>query len=62
MRGLGTILAVIGVIAIILALVNHFVTNFLGSISHGTIYIGVLGVVLLVIGVVLSMTGRKAAA
>lgn len=62
MRGLGTIIAIIGVIAIILALVNHFVTNFLGSATHGTIYIGVVGVVLLVIGVVLTMMGRKAAA
>lgn len=62
MKGLGTILAIIGVIGIILALVNHFVTNFLGSASHGTIYIGIAGVVLLVIGLILTMTGRRAAA
>lgn len=62
MRGLGTILAIIGVIGVVLALVNHFVKNFLGSATHGTIYIGIAGVVLLVIGLALTMTGRRAAA
>jgi protein-S-isoprenylcysteine O-methyltransferase Ste14 len=60
MKGLGTILAIIGVLVVILAAVNHFVKNFMGSASHMSLIIGVVGVVLLVIGVVMSMRPAKA--
>lgn len=61
MRGLGTILAIIGVIAILFALLNHFALKAI-NITHGDIYIGIIGVVLLAIGAFMSMSGRKAAA
>jgi uncharacterized membrane protein YczE len=62
MKGLGGILAVLGVIGIVLGLINHFVKNFAGSAGHVSIIIGVVGLVLLIIGVVLYMMPRKAAA
>jgi hypothetical protein len=54
MRTGGLVLAVVGVLIIIVALVNHFVANFTGSLSHGTIILGVVGVVVLLIGGFLS--------
>jgi len=62
MKGLGGILAILGIIGIVLGLVNHYVKNFLGSAGHASIYIAIVGVVLLIIGVVLYMMPRKAAA
>ena len=62
MKGLGGILAVLGVIGIVLGLVNHYVKNFVGSAGHASIIIGVVGLVLLVIGVVMFAMPRKAAA
>lgn len=62
MKGLGGILAVIGIIVLILGVVNHFVKNFTGSTTHMSVILGVVGVVLLVIGVVLTMMPRKASA
>jgi hypothetical protein len=62
MKGLGGILAVLGVIGIVLGLLNHFVKNFVGSAGHASIIIGVVGLVLLIIGVVLYAMPRKAAA
>ena len=60
MRTGGLVLAVIGALLIILALVNHFVANFTGSFSHGTIIIGVVGVVVLLIGGFLMMRSPAA--
>jgi hypothetical protein len=50
MRTGGLALAVIGAIIIVAALVNHFVANFTGSLAHGTIILGVVGVVVLLVG------------
>ncbi|MGH2515647.1 MAG: DUF6131 family protein [Ktedonobacterales bacterium] len=62
MKGLGGILAVLGIIGIVLALVNHFVKNFAGSGSHTSIIIAAVGVVLLVIGLAMFAMPRKASA
>jgi hypothetical protein len=59
---MGLILAILGVLVLILAVVQHF-TAFLGSsILHLSIYIGIVGAVLLVAGVFLMLRGRSAAA
>ena len=59
---MGLILAILGILVLILAVVQHF-TAFLGaSIAHLSIYLGVVGAILLVVGVFLWMRGRSAAA
>jgi hypothetical protein len=59
---MGLILTIIGVLVLILAVVQHF-TAFLGSsITHLSIYLGVVGAILLVVGVFMWMRGRSAAA
>ena len=60
MRTGGLVLAIVGVLIIIVAIVNHFVANFTGSLSHGTIIIGVVGVVLLLIGGFMTMRSSAA--
>ncbi len=60
MRTGGLVLAIIGVLIIIVAAINHFVSNFLGSLSHGTIIVGVVGVVVLLIGGFLMMRSPAA--
>lgn len=62
MKGLGGILAVIGLIVVVLGLVNHFVKNFLGSAGHASLIIAVVGAVLLVIGAAMYMMPGKARA
>jgi hypothetical protein len=57
----GTLLVVIGVIVVLFAVINHFALHAMSSTNHIDLYIGVLGVVVAVAGVVMSMTGRKAA-
>lgn len=61
MRGIGTVLAIIGVIVILFALANHFALKLL-TLTHGDIYIGIIGIVLLAIGAFMTMSGRKAVA
>lgn len=59
---LGPILAILGVIIIVVAAVNHF-TGILGtSVPHLSIYLGVVGVIVLALGGWLTMQGRRAAA
>ncbi len=62
MKGLGGILAVIGLIVVVLGLVNHFVKNFLGSAGHASTIIAIVGAVLLVIGLVMYMMPSRARA
>lgn len=59
MKGLGTILAIIGVVVLIVAVVNHFVTKIV-AVSHSTTIIGVVGVIILAIGLFMMMSRRKA--
>ncbi len=58
----GPVLAIIGVVIALFALANHFVIHAMSGTQHIDLYLGVLGVVVLLAGVVMSMTGRKAAA
>jgi hypothetical protein len=59
---MGLILTIIGVLLVILAVVQHF-TGLLGTgVTHLSIYIGVVGAIILVVGVFLMMRGRSAAA
>lgn len=60
MRALGTILAIIGIIVIVLGVVRHFSAYILPSTAHASIILAVVGVVVLVIGAGLAMTGRRA--
>ena len=60
MRTGGLVLAVVGALIIVAALVNHFVANFTGSLAHGTIILGVVGVVVLLVGGFLSMRSPAA--
>ena len=62
MKGLGGILAVIGVIVVVIGLVNHFVKNFLGNAGHASLIIAVVGAVVLVLGLVMYMMPGKARA
>lgn len=59
---MGRILTIIGVLLIILAVVQHFTAILGASILHLSIYIGVVGAILLVVGVFMMMRGRTAAA
>lgn len=61
MKGLGTVLAIIGILIIIVAAINHFASHTL-NFGHATTYVGIVGVVVLVIGaLIFMMGGRKAA-
>lgn len=59
MRGIGPILAIIGVIVLVLAVVNHYVKNV---VNHGTIVLVVVGVIALAIGLFMTMSSRRKAA
>ncbi len=59
MRGIGPILAIIGVIVLVLAAVNHYVKNV---VNHGTIALVVVGVIALAIGLFMTMSSRRKAA
>lgn len=61
MRGLGTVVAIIGVLILILAAVNHFASRVI-NFGHATTIVGVVGLVVLVVGVILAMMGGKASA
>ena len=59
----GYILAVIGLVLAVAGAIDHFSKlPVIGSINHGSIITGVVGVVVLVIGAVMAMSGGKAAA
>jgi hypothetical protein len=59
---MGLILVILGVLVVILGLVQHY-TAFLGaSIDHLSIYIGIVGAILIVVGAFLWFRGRSAAA
>ena len=61
MKALGPVLAVIGILVGIFAVVNSKVTKIIPG-AHVSLYIGIVGAVLLVIGVGLAMMGRSSAA
>lgn len=64
MKALGPVLAVIGLVVGVIALLNSFVLNhsLFKAGSHMSLYAGIIGAVLVVVGVVVVMMGRKAAA
>ena len=62
MKGLGGILAAIGVIVVIVGLLNHYVLHLLAGVKNGSTYLIVAGAVVLVVGVVLYLLPRKASA
>ena len=59
---MGLILTVIGVLLIVLGVVQHFTAILGSSIVHLSLYIGIVGAVVAVIGVFMWMRGRSAAA
>jgi len=62
MRSVGIVLAVVGILVLVAGLINHFAVHFMGTTSHASLLIGVVGGVLLIIGVVLSMMRGNAKA
>jgi uncharacterized protein (DUF2062 family) len=65
MKGVGWLLAVIGLVVAVLGVVNHFAKLGLPVIStmaHGNIIAAVVGAVVFVIGAFLAMRGGGAAA
>jgi LPXTG-motif cell wall-anchored protein len=58
----GIILAILGALVAILALVNNRMTLFSTGIEHFNLYLAILGAVLLVVGVFMWFRGRSAAA
>ena len=59
----GYVLAVIGLVIAVAGAIDHFSKlPVIGSISKGSLIFGVIGVVVLVIGAVMAMSGGKAAA
>jgi|GEM_PF-2158429 uncharacterized integral membrane protein len=62
MKSVGYVVAIIGILVIAAAAIDHFVKHFLGSTAHISLIVGVVGAVVLVIGVVMSMMGGRAKA
>jgi hypothetical protein len=62
MRSVGIVLAVVGLIVVAAAVVNHFAIHFMKTTSHASLIIGAVGGVVLVIGVVMSMMSSARAA
>lgn len=60
MRGVGIVVAIIGILIIILAAINHFATRLINFHSATTI-IGVVGLVVLIIGIILAALGGRSA-
>ena len=60
----GYVLAVIGLVIAVAGAIDHFSHGVpvIKDIQHGSIIAGVIGVVVLVIGAVMAMSGGKAAA
>jgi hypothetical protein len=59
---MGLILTIIGVLLIILGVVQHYTAIFGSSIPRLSLYIAIVGVVVLVVGLFLWFRGRSAAA
>jgi hypothetical protein len=60
MKLLGPILAIVGILVVVLALVQHFVTPILGtSIPRLSLYVGILGLIVLVVGGYLTMSSMR---
>jgi hypothetical protein len=59
---MGLILTIIGVLLIILGVVQHYTLILGSSIVHLSLYIGIVGAIVLVVGVFMMMRGRSAAA
>jgi hypothetical protein len=59
---MGPILAILGALVVILAVVNNRMTLFGAGVQHLNLYLAILGAVLLVVGVFLWFRGRSAAA
>ncbi len=63
MKALGPILIVIGVIIGLVAVANYTVLKHsLFNAQHMDLIVGVIGAVVVVVGLILAMTGRRAAA
>jgi uncharacterized membrane protein YeaQ/YmgE (transglycosylase-associated protein family) len=63
MKALGPVLIVIGVIVGLVAVANYSVLNHsLFNVKHMDLIIGIVGAVVAIIGLIMSMMGRRAAA
>lgn len=61
MKRLPVILLTIGIVVLAFGLVNHFVHNFVNA-KHASIYIGVLGVIVVAVGMAVMMMGSRSKA
>jgi hypothetical protein len=59
---MGLILVIIGALLIILGVVQHFTLILGSSVVHLSLYLGIVGAIVLVVGVFMMMRGRSAAA
>jgi hypothetical protein len=59
---MGLILTIIGVLLIVLGVVQHYTLILGSSIVHLSLYLGIAGAVVAVIGLFMWMRGRSAAA
>lgn len=59
MRSSAILLDVIGALLVVLGIIHHFAGGFLSGISHGSLILVVVGIVVLAIGVVLGQSGRQ---
>lgn len=63
MRGAGIGLLVVGIIVGLIAVVNKYAVHMIPTGSHYDLYIGIVGAVIAIIGLVmLAMGGRSSAA
>jgi len=63
MKGPGYVVAIIGLVIALLAVVDHFVTKLpvIGSMSKGSLIFGIVGLVILVVGGFMAMQKPKGA-
>ncbi len=59
MKGAGWLIAVIGLVVLILGVARHFNKFFIPSVAHASLILGGVGVVLLLIGAGMAMSGGK---
>jgi len=59
MKGFGWFVAVIGVIVLILGVARHFNKFFLPSVAHASLILAGVGVVLLLVGAGMAISGGK---
>lgn len=61
MKRLPVILLTIGIVVLAFGLANHFVHNFVNA-KHASMYVAILGAIIVVVGLAVMMMGNRKAA